>query len=162
MVEDRNILRGEQESQQGVFVGHFTHSLDPKKRLTIPSLWRELAGSQRRLFVLPVFDVKCLRIYPAFEMTLFRERLRELSKSGPKGRQFARTLGSRSDWVAWDSQGRIRIKDELLGYAGLANQVELVGTFDGFELWSPNAWKAESESVDEPLIEEAAREVGFS
>ena len=161
MVEDRNIVKSEQESRQGVFVGHFTHSLDPKRRLTIPSDWRELAGDQRRLFVLPGIDVKCLYVYPAFEMTRRLERLRKLSIADGKGRQFARTLGSRSDWAAWDSQGRIRIKDELLRYAGLENQVELVGTFDGFELWSPDAWKAENEGIDESMIEQAAREIGF-
>ena len=129
---------------KGVFVGHFTHSLDPKKRLTIPADWRELSGAQKRLFVLPGIDAKCLCVYPASEMAHRLERLRALSIAAGK-KQFARALGSRSDWAAWDSQGRIRVKDELLAYAGLENQVELVGTFEGFELWSPDNWKIESE-----------------
>lgn len=160
-MEGRDIVMADGQTLKGVFVGHFTHSLDPKKRLTIPAEWRELAGVQSRLFVLPGIDVKCLCVYPASELTRRLEKLRTLSIADGKGRQFARTLGSRSDWASWDSQGRIRIKDELLQYAGLENQVELVGTFDGFELWSPDNWKAESDGVDEPLIEQAAREIGF-
>ena len=36
----------------GVFVNTYVHTLDGKKRLTIPSDWRELAGAPGRLFLL--------------------------------------------------------------------------------------------------------------
>ena len=145
----------------GVFVNTYSHSLDSKKRLTIPSDWRELVGAPRRLFVLPGVTVKCLCVYPAREMTRRLEKLRNLSIADEKGRQLARTLASRSDLVPWDSQGRIRIKDELLDFADLVNQVVLVGTFDGFELWSPDQWKQQSGSMDQMGLGEAARYVGF-
>jgi MraZ protein len=148
-------------SGQGVFVNTYTHSLDSKKRLTIPSDWRELVGVPRRLFVLPGVNVKCLCVYPAREMTRRLEKLRNLSIADEKGRQLARTLASRSDLVPWDSQGRIRIKDDLLDFAELANQVILVGTFDGFELWSPDKWKQQIGSTDQTGLGEAARYVGF-
>ena len=94
-------------------------------------------------------------------MTRRLEKLRNLSIADIQGRQLARTLASRSDLVPWDSQGRIRIKDDLLDYAALVNQVVLVGTFDGFELWSPEKWKEQTSSVDQPKLGEAARYVGF-
>ena len=146
---------------QGVFVNTYAHSLDSKKRLTIPADWRELVGVPRRLFVLPGVNVKCLCVYPAREMTRRLEKLRNLSIADEKGRQLARTLASRSDLVPWDSQGRIRIKDDLLNFADLVNQVVLVGTFDGFELWSPDQWKQQSGSMDQMGLGEAARYVGF-
>lgn len=160
-MEERDRAWIDEIAENGVFVGNFTHSLDPKKRLTVPSEWRELVGAQKRLFVLPGIKTKCLCVYPAREMTRRLEKLRTLSIADGKGRQFARALASRSEWVPWDSQGRVRIKDDLLAYAGLVNQVVLVGTFDGFELWSPDNWKTEDDAVDDPLIEEAAREIGF-
>ena len=161
MVEERDITMSGELAGHGVFVNTYAHSFDSKKRLTIPSDWRELVGVPRRLFVLPGVNVKCLCVYPAREMTRRLEKLRNLSIADEKGRQLARTLASRSDLVPWDSQGRIRIKDELLDFADLVNQVVLVGTFDGFELWSPDQWKQQSGMMDQTGLGEAARYVGF-
>ena len=94
-------------------------------------------------------------------MTRRLNRLGNLSIADGQGRQFARTLASRSDLVPWDTQGRIRIKDDLLSYAGLQNQVVLVGTFDGFELWSPDQWNEQAGSMDNQSLGDAARYVGF-
>jgi MraZ protein len=145
----------------GVFVNTYTHSLDAKKRLTVPSDWRELAGTPNKLFVLPGIKDQCLCVYPAHEMTRRLERIRNLSIADAKGRQFARVLASRSDLVPWDSQGRIRIKDELLEHAGIQSQVTMVGTFDGFELWNPELWTKENASVDNDGLSEAIQYVGF-
>ena len=160
-MEDKGIGMGSDMAGQGVFVNTYTHSLDSKKRLTIPSDWRELVGVPRRLFVLPGVNDKCLCVYPAREMTRRLEKLRNLSIADEKGRQFARTLASRADLVPWDSQGRIRIKDELLAYGELVNQVVLNGTFDGFELWNPDRWKEKVGPVDQTKLGDAARYVGF-
>ena len=160
-MEDRDIGGSGEMAGQGVFVNTYTHSLDTKKRLTIPSDWRELAGVPRRLFVLPGVNDKCLCVYPAREMTRRLEKLRNLSIADEKGRHLARMLASRSDLVPWDTQGRIRIKDELLDFADLKNQVIMVGTFDGFELWSPDRWKEQNSSMEQPKLGDAARYVGF-
>jgi len=145
---------------QGIFVSKFTHSLDPKKRLTIPSEWRAQVGSPKSLYVLRDVKDKCLCVFPANEMLRKMERIRQHSIADTKARHFTRILGSESDLVAWDSQGRIRIKDELLEFAGLVNQVVMVGAFNSFELWHPDNWRKMSgpEGGD---IHEAARYVGF-
>jgi DNA-binding transcriptional regulator/RsmH inhibitor MraZ len=60
----------------------------------------------------------------------------------------------------WDSAGRIRIKDDLLDYAKLGDQVILVGAIERFELWNPDLWKQVSGSNAADLGE-AARNIGF-
>ncbi len=146
----------------GIFVGQFEHSLDPKKRLTIPSEWREYAGIPASLYVLPSIEegVRCLSVYPAREMVQRLQRIRSLSIGDAKARQFARVLGSQSQLAPWDSAGRIRIKDALLEYAQLGDQVILVGAIERFELWNPVLWKQASSS-DAAGLSEAARYVGF-
>jgi division/cell wall cluster transcriptional repressor MraZ len=145
----------------GVFVNSYVHSLDTKKRLTIPSDWRELVGVPKRLLVLPGVTDQCLCVYPAREIARRMAKLRELSIADEKGRQLARTLASRSDLVPWDAQGRIRIKDDLLKFAEIDQQAALVGTFDGFEIWNPQAWEERSAGIDRPALGDAARYVGF-
>lgn len=150
------------EMLQGVFVGQYQHLLDPKKRLTIPSVWREQVGQPEQLFVLPGVNLPCLCVFPSREMARRLERIRSLSIADETGRNFLRTLASRSDLVPWDAQGRIRVKDELLDYAGLSSDVVLVGAFECFELWSPEKWKQQQESsATSTSLGEAARYVGF-
>jgi MraZ protein len=145
----------------GVFVGNFTHSLDPKRRLTIPSEWREHAGLPASLYVLPdVEGQRYLCVFSARAMAQRLQSIRNLSIADARGRQFARVLGSQSQLAPWDSAGRIRVKDELLDYAGLKDQVVLVGTIDHFEVWSPELWKRVGSTLAGDFGE-AARYVGF-
>lgn len=142
-------------------MGTFTHSMDPKKRLTIPSEWRDHAGVQSGLFVLPDLEGRCfLNVFPAQEMLQRLQSIRSLSIADIKGRQFARLLGSKSQIAPWDSAGRIRINDPLLEHAKLTGDVVLVGVLDHFELWNPEQWTSDGskESTD---LGEAARYVGF-
>jgi len=144
---------------EGAFVGSFTHSLDPKKRLTIPADWREqVSGS--RLYVMPDINDRCLGVLPAAEMMYRIKKMREHGATDKKARFFARVLASQSDLVTWDSQGRIRIKDELLDRAGLVDQVVLVGAFDRFELWNPELFK-KAGAMDGDSLKDAAQYVGF-
>jgi len=160
MVEEANMVPDKEISGHGVFVSKFTHSLDPKKRLTIPSEWRAQVGATNGLYVLPDVHQTCLCVFPAVEMTRRLEKIRHHSIADRKARHFARVLASQSDLVFWDSQGRIRIKDELLGFAGLVDQVILMGAFDSFELWSPN-YLREAGGMEQGNLREAAQYVGF-
>ena len=159
-VDDVNPILEKEIKGQGVFVSSFTHSLDPKKRLTIPSEWRAQIGSPRSLYVLPDIHSKCLCVFPAGEMIRRLEKMRHHSIADKKARQFARVLASQSDLVSWDSQGRIRIKDGLLEYARIDDKVIMVGAFDCFELWNPVDLD-ETGGMDRGNIQEAARYVGF-
>ena len=150
----------EQVRGQGVFVGSFTHSLDPKRRLTIPSQWRAQVGDPKSLYVLPDVHHKCLCVFRSCDIAERLQKIRQHSIADTRARQFARVLASQSDLVAWDSQGRIRIKDELLKFADLVDQVTLVGAFDRFELWSPDHLQ-NSGGMDSGTLEEAAKYVGF-
>ncbi len=146
---------------QGVFVSEFTHSLDPKKRLTIPSEWRAQVGTPRSLYVLPDVEERCLCVLPNREMIRrVNESIRSQAVSDRRARKFMRSLAARADLVAWDVQGRIRIKDELLKFAGLKDHVVMVGAFQHFELWNPDAYAAAGRNADDEVAE-AARYVGF-
>ncbi len=145
----------------GVFMGQFTHCLDPKKRLTIPSEWRDYVGIPQSLTVIPGLEgARCLMVFPAREMAQRLQSIRSLSIADTRGRQFARLLGSQSQLAPWDSAGRIRVNDNLLEYAALSDQVVLIGAIDHFELWNPELWKPlGAKGVAD--LGEAARNIGF-
>ena len=143
----------------GMFVGEFRHALDPKKRLTIPSTWRGLVAGPKSLYVLPDFHARCLNIMPAEAMAQKLDKIRRHSMSDRKAMDFARRLGAVSELVPWDVQGRIRIKDKLLEFAGLTDQVVMIGALDRIELWSPEQQPVMD--IDQEGLAEAGRYVDF-
>ena len=146
----------------GAFVSSFLHMLDPKKRLTIPAEWRARVGEPASLYVLPgLQNEKCLYVFPARELSQRLAKFRQIGIGDKKARAFARVFASQSDLIsAWDVQGRIRIKDELLAHAQLVDQVQLVGAWDHFELWNPRLWQAAA-ALDATTMEDAIRYIGF-
>ena len=160
MDQNATIGSGPEGIAQGAFVGSFLHTLDPKKRLTIPSEWREIVGGANRLYVLPGVDEICLCVFPARDMVQRLQPIRKHSIADPRARKFARVLGSQSQLEAWDPQGRIRVKDALLKFARLESQVVLVGAFESFELWNPDLWEA-SGTMDRTQFRDAATYLGI-
>ena len=152
----------EAQGQDGValFVGSFQHALDPKKRLTIPSSWRALVGEPRRLYVLPDFKERCLNLIPAAEMAHKLAALRRYSLSNAKAQAFLAKLGASSDLLTWDTQGRIRVSDRLLNFAGIGEQVVLEGAFNKFRLWAAELRQA-TDVIDQAGLAEAAEYVDF-
>ena len=144
----------------GMFVGEYPRSLDGKKRVTIPSVWRAMIGNPRSLYVLPDFNETCLKVLPAREMALKLERLRQSPMGDKAANEAQRQLGRVSDVLTWDGQGRIRISDRLLEFAGIGTQVVLVGALGSFEVWSPES-RAVEEAIDPAGLQEALRNIGI-
>jgi division/cell wall cluster transcriptional repressor MraZ len=146
----------------GAFVSSFLHALDPKKRLTIPSEWRDRVGMPSSLYVLPgLHGDQCLYVFPAREIARRLEKFGSIGIGDKKARSFARIFAAQSALIPeWDTQGRIRIKDELLAYARLVDQVQMVGALDHFELWNPELWKSAA-VLDAATMEDALRYIGL-
>jgi MraZ protein len=130
---------------QAPFMGRHVHRLDPKKRLTIPSGWRNLMG-QTGIFLMPGIERSCLMLMPEAVMSQFVQKLQGMQLSNPEEMELMLTLASESDHLTFDAQGRIRVKDEHLGYAGLTGEVVLASAFNRIELWNPENWEARSSS----------------
>jgi MraZ protein len=155
---DGNIVESEVQGLN-VFVGEYAHALDPKKRLTIPAVWRAQVGKPHSLYVMPDFHRRCLNVFPGTEMLLKLEQIRKHSLSDRKAQEFLTILGASSDLVAWDVQGRIRIKDKLLTFAGLTQDVVLLGAMNKFQLWNPANRPADTGDIDQGRLAEAAQYV---
>jgi MraZ protein len=142
------------------FVHHYVHSLDPKRRLTIPSGFRDQLVAVKGFYVLPGVPEKCLYMYTPEAFETKWEKMRQAAAQDRRIRRFVSNLGARSDFVTWDGQGRIRIKDDLLSYAEITDQVVLVGAIEMIELWNPRHWEA-GDPLNDKSLQEAAEYVGF-
>ena len=140
-VEDRK----EKSSIVGGLVDTFYHTLDEKKRLTIPSEWRDAMDmdlgdkdSRDYVYVFPNETDDCLDLVPMREMQKIREDLSraDILENDP----VATALAQSAQMLKVDSAGRIRIGDDLLAFAGIKSvrgeDVTLIGAFNKGHIWS--------------------------
>jgi MraZ protein len=116
------------------FLGRYTHTLDAKGRLSIPSKFRKATGE---IFVLTLGLDGCLFFYPREEWQRVESELRGLSFTSRKTRFFKREIASRADEVSVDKHGRIVIPQELRELVGLEKDVLVIGAIERVEFWDP-------------------------
>ena len=141
-------------------MGEFEHSLDPKKRLTIPREWRQAMGDPDFVYVMRDRNGKCLDLLPKAEMESLLAKLREKALFDPALTKAAMLIGANSEQLMLDVQGRIRISDKLLQFANLTTTVAMVGAVRKIELWRPEALPPE-DKVDQAEFGEALMAAGF-
>ena len=124
------------QGRPSLFVGSFTHSLDDKRRMIFPSIWRNLAGQSNQLFAFPHPELKCLYLYTADEMSRRLDALRNGGSLDRNDEQAVRSIMAGAEMLVWDAQGRIRIGENLLAHLEVKNQVVMVGAMTRIELWS--------------------------
>jgi MraZ protein len=160
-----NVTTEQGEAETASFMGRFLHALDGKKRLTIPSTWRALAGTPAELVAVPSVSnnphERCIWIYPLRVWNQRVASLRKVSSADEKVRRALSVLASRSEMLTWDAAGRLRVNDELLKHASLTGQVLLVGALERFELWEPEQWKQLEETVDSTVMMSAFQSTGL-
>ena len=120
-----------------MFLGEFTHTLDDKGRLTIPSKFRgDLATG---LVVTRGMD-PCLVIYPMRAWEALTERVSGLPMTDRNARDFRRLVFADATDTIPDGQGRVNIPQSLRDFAGLDGQVVVAGCDAYIEVWNMDSW----------------------
>jgi MraZ protein len=121
-----------------MFLGQYTHSIDTKGRLTVPSRFRELL--EQGAYISQGFEQNLMVLTsPAFER--ISTRVNEMSLTDPTARQLKRLIFATADRIEVDNSGRVRIPQFLREVAGLDGDAVIIGAGDYFEIWSPKAWQ---------------------
>ena len=69
-----NTEKKEEKRAISGLVDTFRHTLDPKKRLTIPSEWRDALGNPTYVYVMPSPTEECLELIPVELMGRIQQR----------------------------------------------------------------------------------------
>ena len=85
-----------------MFMGEYSHSIDAKGRLIIPSRFREELGEE---FVLTKGLDGCLSIYPRKEWEAFEQKLSQLPLTNKNARAITRFLWQEPRPVSWTGRG---------------------------------------------------------
>ena len=141
-------------SSPGLLVGRFDYALDPKKRFTIPAGWRDVMGAPAYIYVMPDPREKCLNLVPPGEMEGRLAKLREKALFDKHASEAMRIIGENSEQLTVDTQGRIRVRDKLLNFAGIDDKVVMVGAFNRVQVWCP-ALRPDVAEVDQKTLADA-------
>ena len=150
----------EANARSGALVGRFDHALDPKKRFTIPSEWRAAMGEPDYVYVMPDPVERCLDLIPPEEMESRLAKLRERALFDPALAPLLETIGSNTNQLTLDVQGRIRVSDKLLQFANLTTTVAMVGAVRMIKLYDPKALTPATK-VDQKALDAALDAAGF-
>ena len=116
-----------------MFIGEYSHTIDAKGRLIVPSKFREQLGEE---FVVTKGLDGCLFVYENSEWKSFEEKLHALPLTNANARKFTRFFLAGASACELDRQGRILIPAVLREFAKLEKDVVLVGVGSRIEIWN--------------------------
>jgi MraZ protein len=121
-----------------MFIGEYEHTLDDKKRVSLPKAFRTSLG---KTMVMTRGLDNCLFVYPKKNWQKIAEKLERLSFAQADTRGFNRFILSGAVEVEADAAGRILVPDHQKDFAGLGRTVVFAGVSDRVEVWDSEKWK---------------------
>lgn len=126
------------------FFGSYEHTLDAKGRLILPAKLRGSFASSG--FLSPHLE-GCLGLWPAEAFEKEIEARLAQAEGEATARNEVREWAAAVFEAEIDKQGRMVVPAHLRAYAGLEQEVLVIGMIDRVELWSPTAWAGKSRAV---------------
>jgi len=127
-----------------VFSGNYTHLIDPKGRVSVPSIFRELvqATGSAAVFLAPhpVTPPRFLEAYPVPAWLELEEKLLSLGRFDQTALKLQNFFVGQSYRCDIDNQGRVLIPTKLREWANLTKDVVFAGATDRFRIYEADAW----------------------
>ncbi len=121
-----------------MLIGEYLHTLDSKKRLSLPAKFRKEVG--KKVVITRGLDA-CLFMFPEKAWNAIAEKLVNLPFGQADTRGMSRFLLSGAVETEVDGAGRILVPDFLKDFADLRSRVVLAGVSDRIEIWNEKTWE---------------------
>ncbi|MHB1294313.1 MAG: division/cell wall cluster transcriptional repressor MraZ [Anaerolineae bacterium] len=118
-----------------MFLGEYSHALDPKGRLTIPARFR---GELESGLVITRGYEPCLVIYPLQEWGALADKVARMPMASRTARSYSRLMFGGAFEQVPDKNGRVLVPAFLREYAGIEDDTIVVGVNNYIEVWSPS------------------------
>lgn len=124
-----------------MYIGQYSHTIDPKNRLFIPPKFR----GKNKFFIITKGLDESLYFYSPDEWQKVLRKLEDLSVPNKmQQRAFKRVLLSGAHELTLDRHGRVLIPKNLCEYAKIArsgSEVMIIGVGSRVELWDRQKWE---------------------
>lgn len=142
-----------------MLIGEYTHTIDDKSRVSLPSKFRKEVG--KTVVITHGLD-NCLFLYPLDEWKTISEKLGSLAMGQADARGFNRFMLAGAVEAEVDSIGRILIPDFLREFAELTEKVVFAGVHNRVEIWNEKRWTEYKKRIEKQadLLAEKLGEIG--
>lgn len=121
-----------------MLIGEFTHTIDDKNRVSLPSKFRQYMG--KKMVITPGLD-QCLFVFTLKEWEKISSKMSEnASMLSSDMRSFTRYMFGGASEVELDTIGRVLVPDFLKERANLKSKVVLIGVQNRLEIWNEKSW----------------------
>ncbi len=128
-----------------IFAGEYEHRIDPQGRVAIPARFK-LAFVDG--IVLGRGYDNCVVVYTPEEWDRAASDIAQQPATSAGARKLARLTFSGAFTGTLDRSARVVVPVQLREYAGLGEDVVIVGTGRFLEIWSATAWGEERRTLD--------------
>jgi len=146
------------ENESLCFRGTFSHAMDDKCRVSVPSTFREsLRRREVQSLVVTNFiteGVRCLEAYPVDAWREFERTLLSQSRFDARIRKLETYYLSRAAECQLDGSGRILLPHHLCEYAGLTRDIVFSATLHGCRIWDSKVWDLVFQEAETALLED--------
>ena len=120
-----------------VLTGTYKQGLDQRFRLTIPADWRDQMGNPAHVMVMKDWTEKALIILTPAETEQYHNLI-DGKTFNTKIKRLSTIIGKNSETIPFDSQGRLRLSDNMLAHASVTNMATLVGCGNRIQIYAPD------------------------
>lgn len=120
-----------------MLIGEYLHTLDGKKRISLPAKFRKEVG--RKVVITRGLD-SCLFMYPQKAWERIAQKVASLPVGAADTRGMSRFLLAGAVETEVDQAGRILIPEFLKDFADLKSRVVLAGVAERVEIWNEKTW----------------------
>jgi MraZ protein len=139
-----------------MLIGEYLHTLDSKKRLSLPAKFRKEVG--RKVVLTRGLD-SCLFMFSLSAWQKIATKLAALPFGQADTRGMSRFLLSGAVETEVDGAGRILVPDFLKEFADLKSRVVLAGVSDRIEIWNEKTWEEYKRRIEKGA-EQMAQKLG--
>ncbi|MDX2113344.1 MAG: cell division/cell wall cluster transcriptional repressor MraZ [Alphaproteobacteria bacterium] len=141
-----------------LFLSTYHNRIDKKGRVSIPAQFRAVLTAQESPAVIayPSPINECVEACGMQRIMKFNQRVEKFEPYSPERDAFSAMLFGDSVQLAMDAEGRVSLPPQLIEFAGLSEQVTIVGKGETFELWAPKAFERYIERVRSIVREKRA------
>lgn len=120
-----------------MLIGEYTHTIDDKNRISLPSKFRKEVGKK----LIATYGLEgCLSLYPSNEWEKISDEMGKMDSLRADTRGFNRFMFGGAVELEVDSLGRVLIPEYLREFAVIKDKGVFVGVHKRIEMWNDKKW----------------------
>jgi MraZ protein len=135
------------------FLSNATNKIDAKGRVSVPSAFRNVLGSEgiEELYCFQDFHYPAINIGGPELLARFEKRLQDMDPFALESNRMSLLIHGGGVFMKLDAEGRLMVTEFIRSYTGITGEVTFVGRADYFQVWRPEAFSDAQNAAREAL-----------